>query len=91
MVELLAGICWTKSQSPRYSPGAGRLWLQMTSALLAKYHGLCRNIKFTKLYKIVYKNENIFSSQLCMENRGCKVEHFRIISVLISVFVELTG
>ena len=37
MVELLAGIFWTKSQSPRYSPGGGGggggAWLQMTSAL----------------------------------------------------------
>ena len=36
-VGLLAGICWTKSQSPhyfRYSPGlGGGPWLQMTSAL----------------------------------------------------------
>ena len=33
-VGLLAGICWTKSQSPRYSPGlGGGAWLQMTSAL----------------------------------------------------------
>ena len=36
MVGLLAGICCTKSQSPRYTPSVreqGRAWLQMTSAL----------------------------------------------------------
>ena len=35
-VGLLAGICWTKSRSPRYSPGlggGGGAWLQMTHAL----------------------------------------------------------
>ena len=31
-VGLLAGICWTKRQSPRYSPGGWGPWLQMTSA-----------------------------------------------------------
>ena len=33
-VGLLAEICWTKSRSPRYSPGLGGPWLQMTSALI---------------------------------------------------------
>ena len=32
-VWLIAGICWTKSQCPRYSPGVGGLWLQTTGAL----------------------------------------------------------
>ena len=35
-VGLLAGICWTKSQCPRYSPGLGGRWLQMTSAQAGK-------------------------------------------------------
>ena len=33
-VGLLAGICLTKSQSPRYAPGLGGSWLQMTGALM---------------------------------------------------------
>ena len=33
-VGLLVGICWTNSQRPHYSPGLGRPWLQMISALL---------------------------------------------------------
>ena len=32
-VGLLARICWTKSQSPHYSPGLGGWWLQVTGAL----------------------------------------------------------
>ena len=35
-VGLLAGICWTKSQCPRYSPGLGGRWLQMNSAQAGK-------------------------------------------------------
>ena len=37
-VGLLARICWTKSQSPRYSPGLGGPWLQMTSAIGEPHH-----------------------------------------------------
>ena len=38
-VGLLAGVCWTKSQSPHYSPGrgggggGGGPWLQMTTVV----------------------------------------------------------
>ena len=30
---ILAGIFWTQSQSPRYSPGVGGPWLQMIGTL----------------------------------------------------------
>ena len=48
-VGLIEGICWTKSQSPRYSLGLWGPWLQMTSVLLKTLNGSLNCIQYNKI------------------------------------------
>ena len=60
-VGLLAGICWTKSQSPHYSPGlggGGDARFQITSALCQSHLKLCI-IRFVSTVECILHNKQM--------------------------------
>ena len=74
-----------KSQSPRYSPGLGGVWLQMTGALCNSNEIIKLTLPHVSAYSLYQRNKNLHFSYIFLVYRNMFTDYDVIVSKHVTV------